>query len=585
MTTRKTQALAAIGLVLALAAGSIGRAEEAADPVAVLDVPRMTDDQIAVAAENLRKEGPAGLDRAQQAYFGWLIGCTSAGGDPTRHAKQDPRWRRLIDLTAQQKDADVSRLFWYTDWELAQAEAQRTDKPVLRLFMMGRLTDNLSCANSRFFRVALYGNQAISSLLRENYILCWTSVRPVPVITVDYGDGRKLERTVTGNSIHYLVNAEGQFIDAMPGLVSPQTFEKWLRDGLDRHTKIASLPEPIKSKRLRTEFENQLGDTLASWRRTLDQIAAERMPTPPTAAPQQNLPEAEAVAIVPTPDVAVTPTAVEAAPRAASKAIVELPLVEHVVNATDVPKSLPPEGPAPTLPPLPNGASGYGPPGALAPPAALSPLTVPASTAVEAAPISTSKYKVEFPLVNSVVVNSVAAASAPVTPAEADAAAPRLIAEALRALPIATSKTGVERPLVRIVVGRDDVPRLIAETTEQDWDRIAETFLAGSRLDESSKGLMNRLHTDPEARTDETCPTSTIESFERSIALDTARNLYLHRRTILEWIVDEGLPTDLVAFNERVYGQLFLTPSSDPWIGLVPADVFTGIEGEGLFGN
>ena len=53
----------------------------------------------------------------------------------------------------------------------------------------------------------------------------------------------------------------------------------------------------------------------------------------------------------------------------------------------------------------------------------------------------------------------------------------------------------------------------------------------------------------------------------------------------MEWILDDGLPTDLVAFNERVYGELFLTPSSDPWIGLVPADVFTGIEREGLFGN
>jgi hypothetical protein len=31
--------------------------------------------------------------------------------------------------------------------------------------------------------------------------------------------------------------------------------------------------------------------------------------------------------------------------------------------------------------------------------------------------------------------------------------------------------------------------------------------------------------------------------------------------------------------NERVYAELFLTPSSDPWLGLKPDDVFTGLSG------
>jgi hypothetical protein len=34
--------------------------------------------------------------------------------------------------------------------------------------------------------------------------------------------------------------------------------------------------------------------------------------------------------------------------------------------------------------------------------------------------------------------------------------------------------------------------------------------------------------------------------------------------------------------NERVYTELFLTPSSDPWLGLAPPDVYTAIENGGV---
>ena len=75
--------------------------------------------------------------------------------------------------------------------------------------MLGKLTDEFSCANSRFFRTALYANKEISDYLRDNFVLHWQSVRPVPRVTVDFGDGRKLERTITGNSAHYVLDAAG----------------------------------------------------------------------------------------------------------------------------------------------------------------------------------------------------------------------------------------------------------------------------------------------------------------------------------------------------------------------------------------
>jgi hypothetical protein len=34
--------------------------------------------------------------------------------------------------------------------------------------------------------------------------------------------------------------------------------------------------------------------------------------------------------------------------------------------------------------------------------------------------------------------------------------------------------------------------------------------------------------------------------------------------------------------NERVYAELFLTPSSDPWLGLVTPDVYTALDNGGV---
>ncbi|MGB7210648.1 MAG: hypothetical protein WBD27_18475, partial [Pyrinomonadaceae bacterium] len=96
--------------------------------------------------------------------------------------------------------------------------------------------------NSRLFRSILYPNSEISKYLRENYILHWKSVRPAPRVTIDFGDGRKIERTLTGNSIHYILDDTGRIIDALPGLYSPKAFMiyisqgKKVNDSIDMHT-------------------------------------------------------------------------------------------------------------------------------------------------------------------------------------------------------------------------------------------------------------------------------------------------------------------------------------------------------------
>ncbi len=132
--------------------------------------------------------------------------------------------RKEIDSAANQRDAYAAGLHWYTDLASAQKEAARTSRPILSLRLLGKLDEEFSCANSRFFRTLLYPDPLVSEHLRKKYVLHWKSVRPAPVITIDMGDGRRIKRTITGNSIHYILDASGQVLDALPGVYSPQAF-------------------------------------------------------------------------------------------------------------------------------------------------------------------------------------------------------------------------------------------------------------------------------------------------------------------------------------------------------------------------
>jgi hypothetical protein len=136
-----------------------------------------------------------------------------------------------LDAVCAQKDAHTSLLYWFTDLDAAVAEARRTKRPILSLRLLGRLDEELSCANSRFFRKSLYIDPAINRVLRERFVLHWQSVRPVPKVTIDFGNGKTLVKTLTGNSTHLVLDMHGRPVDALPGLFSAEVFAQLLARG------------------------------------------------------------------------------------------------------------------------------------------------------------------------------------------------------------------------------------------------------------------------------------------------------------------------------------------------------------------
>src|SRR5262245_997282 len=172
-----------------------------------------------------------------------------------------------IDAFAHQKYATVSRLYWYVDLTSAKAAARAQGRPILHLRMLGKLDEDLSCANSRLFRATLYANQEISAFLRDRFVLYWSSERPVPRVTIDYGDGRTIERTIAGNSAHYVLDEDGQLLDVLPGVYAPTMFRRELERAASLAAQVRHQSAAERARLLVDYHRQRLSDVEDDWTR------------------------------------------------------------------------------------------------------------------------------------------------------------------------------------------------------------------------------------------------------------------------------------------------------------------------------
>lgn len=247
----KIRTFCLVSLILALCLSAFAETKSKSE---LVEMAVSTDAAISTEAiKGLRELKQEGLD-ALAAKYSTEIAKFSRDGEATEE------WTRIayaLDSVAMQKDAYAARLFWFTDLEEAKRKADASNKPILSLRLLGNLNEEFSCANSRFFRALLYSNAEVSKYLRENYVLHWKSVRPAPKVTIDFGDGRKIERTLTGNSIHYILDENGAILDAIPGLYSPSGFLKYLQTGVEINKVIDNAPKEQKEL-VALRFRNQM---------------------------------------------------------------------------------------------------------------------------------------------------------------------------------------------------------------------------------------------------------------------------------------------------------------------------------------
>ena len=259
---------------------------------------------LAATPEELRAAGPAGMEA--------LLAQGGSG--------------EALDRVCGVRDCADIRLFWHTDLEAAKKQARAENKPILSLRLLGRLDEEFSCANSRYFRTVYYKNREINDLLRERFVLHWRSVRPVPKVTIDFGDGNRLERTLTGNSIHYVLDSRGRLVEALPGLSGPETFLAALEDSERAAVEAARLSDANLVRWAITRHARQLNGRAESYLEEIRSVLAEPRPEPVVAAaPPPPAPEQDPWAILASARVLET----------ASKSSSEQPLLAALDDVTD----------------------------------------------------------------------------------------------------------------------------------------------------------------------------------------------------------------------------------------------------------
>jgi hypothetical protein len=106
----------------------------------------------------------------------------------------------------------------------------------------------------------------------------------------------------------------------------------------------------------------------------------------------------------------------------------------------------------------------------------------------------------------------------------------------------------------------------------------------GAVLDPASRALVAHLHnTAPaELRSSLNDLDALIARLEQTIGADTALNQLRIRPQISREIGRRGGRIEFDSLNAWIYDRVFRTPQQDPWLGLMPRDVFTGVPGDGV---
>lgn len=70
----------------------------------------------------------------------------------------------------------------------------------------------------------MFSREDIADFVNDNFEPAWESVRPAPIVRIDFGNGNIITRTLHGNIATYVCLADGQVLDILPGVYTPATY-------------------------------------------------------------------------------------------------------------------------------------------------------------------------------------------------------------------------------------------------------------------------------------------------------------------------------------------------------------------------
>jgi hypothetical protein len=101
----------------------------------------------------------------------------------------------------------------------------------------------------------LFSNREVAVSINRWFEPVWESVRDVPTVSVDFGHGVTVTRTLHGNIATWVCDSRGEVLDVLPGIYEPATY----MSRLDQLRLLASYVEQRQSKeeRLRVYHQGQ----------------------------------------------------------------------------------------------------------------------------------------------------------------------------------------------------------------------------------------------------------------------------------------------------------------------------------------
>jgi hypothetical protein len=107
----------------------------------------------------------------------------------------------------------------------------------------------------------LFSRADVAHFINRYFEPVWQAVRPVPLVRIDFGNGTVVTRTLHGNIATYLCTAEGQVLDILPGIYTPEVY----RDRLSQFRLLANYVDQLgpekRAERLHAYHQGQ-GDAL-----------------------------------------------------------------------------------------------------------------------------------------------------------------------------------------------------------------------------------------------------------------------------------------------------------------------------------
>jgi len=103
----------------------------------------------------------------------------------------------------------------------------------------------------------LFSRDDVAAFVGERFEPVWISVRPVPIVRIDFGNGRVLTRTLHGNILTSVCDADGNLLDALPGIYEPLEYVRQLEQLRLLHRYLQQKPAEARAKALEDYHDRQ----------------------------------------------------------------------------------------------------------------------------------------------------------------------------------------------------------------------------------------------------------------------------------------------------------------------------------------